>query len=244
MTTDTKSPARVFWLVETKNCLFIYDDELTAKKEAASQASAHGEVVAFRVIDYHSYAAAVEECERLRDASKLFSSFVSTDRWVDWKRIQDAERECARLGAEVEELMKVDYWQDRYKIEVKAHGETKRELETCQLEYAEEERPMTPEEALAFDAEMAAIAETPEFKAQIAEIVRIQQEKPMLRKQVNELQTELTAERERNALLVEALVKIANPQPFNRGDKVALILSIDGYERLAREVLAASKGET
>jgi chromosome segregation ATPase len=44
-------------------------------------------------------------------------------------RAEAAEREVERLGKEVEELMQVDYWQDRYKIERTAHEATQRELE-------------------------------------------------------------------------------------------------------------------
>ncbi len=43
--------------------------------------------------------------------------------------------------------------------------------------------------------------------------------------------------------LVEALERIANPQPFNAGDKIACLLSIEAFTKIAKEALAKYRGE-
>lgn len=50
--------------------------------------------------------------------------------FVEHGALIEAEKEIARLGAEVEDLMRMDYWQDCYNIAVKERNEALAKIET------------------------------------------------------------------------------------------------------------------
>lgn len=72
----TKDSAREWWIVETKHSFFIYEDELTANKEADSQSEVHGEAGIICVIQKSAY----ERLEReLAEARAKPATFIKMD---------------------------------------------------------------------------------------------------------------------------------------------------------------------
>lgn len=81
------------------------------------------------------------------------------------------------------------------------------------------------------DALAAASIHADEHRAARAEVERIREEC-----------YEWTAKMERKHIRYRAaLERIANPQPFNVADKLALILSVEGFTNIAREALKEEK---